>query len=1131
MLEIELEKFDLKAEGPIYSFTLSDLVMLQMVGNIGKFIEVIDRDNITIGNREKAYKFIKDTQNLVTSQSLFSGIVQKTIEAQFGEKHTALNQIGQNSIDSYLPGDIDRNVIFDTFREEGYLILKAKDYGVGMDMKTLVSDLLIPYNSSKEFDITKIGEHGIGWYSLVDLAEFVKVITKTRDSGKPIQAVIYKDNNEWNTKISYMKELQNKKDIQHGTEIIGHIPEDSTSDILIRDFLYQYLGLVNPSKANIFYGKENINSIRELYEGSMGADLNIGNTSRTLKFLVSKNAIKNIKDNRFKHRYSQLNNLMYTQAGLFVKYDSASFKDKTIHAEMLDSLMGNGLDFIVEIPDNVTLTKGRNSIIADHEAPLLDSMYRGFESIILDTLLTDDEMMTESSNIVLQSIADIFDKNYKKWIENMEMKNFSFGRRMLTRSASIGSKTIDIGALAIKYTGKAVAYPFVKLADGVKALYNIKDSDLTFKEKLKNAGEIAVKYTPKLAALTGLSYLEYEIYKYSGWIPVAGSLGGAISTYLGYQLYKNLEETTDIFHSSFTVLKYLNPLVSIPIIYDFSSKKFEALLHKLGLYVDIDEKRKRKLNKRLEKITKKYLSKFAKDKFLNKVVRKNIIPAEFVYSNNDKNITVEYLEKLGIYNYGAEFSEKLMIQDNGRNNPYQPREIIIVDGEKKLNKHQVKLSIDDLVELYLKRKLIFSKKGIKPELSSGEFFVQYSNPIVQSIIDKMDGTSLKISSYYDVKVLEDYIDNITTSIADISKFLYFFTPIGMAHLALSRYVDRIDNPFEETMYFNSSKKFIELNKDFFGNIKGNDFKNVGHKIAKTTLAIGTYTIGLPFLLTYWGSKAALKHIVIPGAKKLNPLKYPGYSVRLLSHMNFDNIACSLNDFFKDSFYNIPGLYNPNFNHFKDLDINGLGEIVNAVGAGKAYLDYFTIVKELDNLISKTLDTPNFNIYMDDMNLIGSEGLYLNKNKDLHIEIHGVIGEIISLSNINESYNNLNKVVFTVLDNLIHLKTHNEVFKIIEYDSVIPKEPQKIFYNHDYPDKETTRQFYEKKKELRRKTMHYFDENNINVLEYVGKFLPSIEETSSDLYFIYKEQLTKLVNSNNRELKKLKDILSVVVNSS
>ncbi|MBI1969576.1 ATP-binding protein, partial [Candidatus Woesearchaeota archaeon] len=561
-----------------YTIPLADLVMMQMVGNFDAFLELLTPNgNGEHGERfAEALRMIEDTRKQTTAQKLFPSIVEKTIEAQFGEKHVALRELGQNAIDAYTPEEQERPVLFHVEKENGHLVLRVRDYGIGMDVKGVIRDLLIPYNSGKEFDPTKIGEHGIGWYSVVDLASLVKTTTRQRDGNGAVQTLVYRDRETWKATIvpstpdGFYGPLHKKP---HGTEVTVYIPEQTTSPEDIRDFLFQYLGMVDSRNGQIFLGAAMINSAREAYRQASPIPVSIEREKKPLTMGVSKRGLSgDLNDPRFRHRNKNLEKILYTQRGLFVKYDTHPFHEETIHAQLIADLQKMGLDFWVEVPEHATLTKGRNSVIGDHRNPVLEGMYRAFEDLFLNVLLSDEQVVYHSSGTLLSSIANLFDKYYAQTAKVLEERKYSRKRRWLSKAAAAGMSAIDLGALAGRLAGKGAYYAGLGIVRGVRAtpkglrkaaLYPFAHlpSDLEklaayLTEKAPEWGEQAAGairfYGPFGVAVGGGLYGGIELYKHFGWKPylylgygIGGSLGLAVAgavVYGGYRLACALPE-------------------------------------------------------------------------------------------------------------------------------------------------------------------------------------------------------------------------------------------------------------------------------------------------------------------------------------------------------------------------------------------------------------------------------------------------------------------------------------------------------------------------------------------------------------------------------------------------------------
>jgi hypothetical protein len=456
LIKSKLSEFRTESD-ETYDLKISDLVMMQMIGDFDDFLKQIEGRK----THKEIQELIEDTRKKTTTEKLFPGIVEKTIEAQFGEKHAALRELVQNAVDSYDENTPERLVRIGVSEDKNHLELTVRDYGVGMDLSSLVRDLLIPYNSGKEFDPTKIGEHGIGWYSIVDISPVVRVATRAKNSTESSCALIYRDEEyTWKTSVIPSSSDGFKKDFDcdglHGTEVRAYIPKTVTDKEKLSAFLHQYVGTIDFRKGRIEFDNEIVNSVSDEYQRGTPVPVVIKGVASKMVMAVSKRLISgSSSDKRFKYRNENLSQVIFTQRGLFVKYSDMLFDEKTIHFKLANDLISVGLDFWVDLPSNVTLTKGRNNIIADHVPPVIDGMYRCFEGVFLDVLLNDDELIGHPSNIICNSVSEIFDKTYKSSIAAVQKREYTLTKRIIVQTATNLSLAVDVLCALSVRAGKA----------------------------------------------------------------------------------------------------------------------------------------------------------------------------------------------------------------------------------------------------------------------------------------------------------------------------------------------------------------------------------------------------------------------------------------------------------------------------------------------------------------------------------------------------------------------------------------------------------------------------------------------------------------------------------------------------
>jgi len=1106
-LEQTLDEVKKNSNGDVRVLPISDLVMMQMTGDFDSLLDKLESP--ASPDRDEVAKMIEATRESTTAKKLFSEIVRKTIEAQFGDKKATLRELGQNAIDSYDVDARDKRVIFDLKDEGDFRVLRVRDYGAGMSPKELVRDLLVPYNSGKEFDPTKTGEHGIGWYSIVDLADHVKVTTKKPLAPTTSQVVVFKKDEGWsfalanNLQDAFSPEL-NLGDNSSGTEVTAFIPKDKFTREEVEDSLYQYLGMVDLNDALIKFGPEFINSVSTTYNSASPVDIFLDKKWRATKLRmgVSKRGLyDNLNDPRFKIRNQNLEKILFTQKGHFIKYDSPQFGAGTVHSKLMGDMMGMGLDFWVEVPREVTLTKGRNNIIADHEPAVIEGMYKSFENLFLDVILTDERILYRDSQELFSSLSDIFKNQYQGLVKKAERKKFGFKRKLASYAAAVGSGFVDAGALIVAGTGKVikgtakglgsfVRYPFNSMPQDLANLAtSIRDGWPKFKEEFKKefpefnrtvispasavaagtfgatnaaieayqrygakgavistlgmlgaAGavtfrkpltEAAKKYGLRAltigAATAALGYGGYELYQNYGLKPVqiAGTVAlGAAATIGLYHVGRlgciaarsardslidwlkfngvkkrkvwdfegNLENILQIGEAmgreiSSLATKYTLPALKVatavgalsyglhevyshygpgPMIAaaigtgviggitlgnhklrELASKAKEGLLEKLGLYQNIEEKREKKKQRIMNRITKKYMSHIQKDEFFSRIMDKKIINSEFYFSENDKKAVEKVTSSLTIGEMFNNFWETGFLTpearersiENDRRNwhngggwnlprpEYTPKAKVRSDGT--LNKSTVKLSIDDLIKLRLEDKLRIDRgergyffRDIDNKPKNGDYVVDYKNPVVKAVIDKMDEVGIRTHHAFDVKILEDRLDNINGALREMATVAYIATGLGIANYiyksikgeidksnmsntgqAFSRFTDRcVGNIINYYNKKDKSKPLIEFGKGMvaggrfvakpllytaggLGAVYGagwgvyqayDKFGGLGLASAIAAIGIGGFIKIAPEASAALGREIVNRAVSTAGV--LNPLRYPGYVV-------------------------------------------------------------------------------------------------------------------------------------------------------------------------------------------------------------------------------------------------------------
>ena len=1213
-LEQELRKLE---KDKVIKLPLADLVMMQMVGNFPQFLNALSRDveQQSEEQRNAALDMIEDTRNAVTTPKLFPGIVQKTITAQFGVKHAALCALGQNAIDSYSVEAEEKKVIFDLRTEKNYHLLRVRDSGAGMDSASLVKNLLIPYNSGKEFDPNKIGEHGIGWYSIVDLSEVVKVTTKTAEMDAYVQALIYKEGEEWMASLSPSPGVQNEllqdKSLQDkslsgaeafSTEVLAYVSKDTTSVEGMRNYLFQHLGLVDTRRAKIFLGTEAVNTVRDQYQAAAPVNVHIDESVGQLTMSISKRTIRDLelKDSRFVHRNKNLNQAVFTQHGLFVNYDSMGFDAKSMHQEFLRKLQTMGLDLWVDLPANVTLTKGRNNIIADHAAPVLEAQYQAFENLFLDVILSDDELLYHSSGIVLEQIADLFDKTYKRHVTSAERNSYSLGRRVLSRTAAIAVGTLEVGYYMAYALYRAAKYGAIELPQKIgRAAMSVKAGfeEEEDKDKIKRIAGKTVKIGVPAAA--GVGAAGYGIYKlqdtydwdpfiYTGaalaslvafgvvamygprvvkGIPHVARSAGEAAGYFGRAFYEwarsfelpKFGRSESGKKSEKSLEQRLREETSkealLPRIGHFCKSVYMSALNSMGLYVDVEAKRRAKLEKKLAKISKQYLSKMQKDHFFAQLLNKKIIYAERYFDasiQDHKNSIENSIETVGDWmrfpiegHYASASARKKKVWQ-----------------EQPLQKTVTKISIDELVKLHLERRIKYDdpqKRWLDAKCGHGDYYVNYNNPVVRKVVENLEEIAHKVRKTYDVKVLEDRLDTLGEFAQSLGLLVYLCSGIGVVHAIYSENSDKVQNPFKD---FKPYRAIVSGGKAVAEAFRDREWASDLYQNAKIFLK---YAVLIP---TYYLPKYSLKlgagavkysarEWFIPGAKALNPVRYPGYARDIAQYVRDwqeERMKKGIERMLAqaDQVKQLPqhaqesdkeqlkkeqseketkeGLFKRLLNYcleqftinfitglgpapFDTLSADDLKAITARAHAGQLYADFTSALQDVNEIVAHSMSEKPYLLYLsyrrkgDDYEIEHSSGMHLRVNKrskepKLYLDLsecHRLLKLTQDLTAEQQDPAALTELSYTLLDLVIHQRAHDSLH----------------YYRHKFHNDDDKslhpRKFLDRKEKIRREVVSKMAENNISLPEIIGQRIPYVDQKENPKYVLLEAELAELVH--------------------
>jgi hypothetical protein len=365
---------------------LSDLVMLQMMGSLDEYVGELTQSS---GNHDAV---VAETRERASTPGVFDEIVKKSINAQFGQTYAIVRELAQNGKDAYFPGDTSKRVEFSTDTNSDNFVLTARDYGVGMAPIEVIRDLLVPYNSGKDRDSEKIGEHGIGWYSIMDLANGVQVVTGK--NGVRTTATIDRNEGVWQAEID-----TSKGDFQ-GTEVKAIADPSKSDNTEIRRQLEKNVGLCDPKTVQITLDGNQINTISREYRLGGQSSINYKGKTDTLDLSFKRNGHHDKK-------------VIMTQDGLFIREEDIPFQEGGLHYNFMNSLIEEGFNFWFDLPTNVGLTKGRNNVVSRDRPHIYQAMLPTLEQCILDVVLEDEKLVKKLDSKIANWVRNIFYNTYQ----------------------------------------------------------------------------------------------------------------------------------------------------------------------------------------------------------------------------------------------------------------------------------------------------------------------------------------------------------------------------------------------------------------------------------------------------------------------------------------------------------------------------------------------------------------------------------------------------------------------------------------------------------------------------------------------------------------------------------------------
>jgi hypothetical protein len=313
-------------------------------------------------------------------------ILSRTIYAQSASRRGPLRELVQNALDASPRGEL-----VDIRTSHDGAEITITDRGRGMTRRELLSELLIPFESAKRGDPSLVGEHGIGFFSALELAPHVELTTVSDEGtstlsirpiggGPPFSDFAFRITtapaSAWRRAAgTFARGLR-------GTEVRLALARAIPRSTLASE-IASAAGLVDPEVLRIYVDGVLVNTARARLRRVARAQLNaLGKRVGEIDLFVGRGAGIDPW-------------LTIAQAGLFVcvKQDPFTGPELSLHRDLFRALTGAGYGIVAEIPRSAPLNKSRSGVASNIARSVELAVTLAFERFVLEDALFDRELL------------------------------------------------------------------------------------------------------------------------------------------------------------------------------------------------------------------------------------------------------------------------------------------------------------------------------------------------------------------------------------------------------------------------------------------------------------------------------------------------------------------------------------------------------------------------------------------------------------------------------------------------------------------------------------------------------------------------------------------------------------------
>ena len=364
---------------------LADILMMYVSGHADDLISIIRE-----GSQASLDSMVDSVKGEQNNAGLYERIVDHSIENQIDSEYGFIRELIQNAIDAY-NGEQDLDIDITTGKtENGDYVLSVRDYGEGMDLDSIMKNLLVVMGSSKKKKANKIGEFGQGFFSALDYAKNAEIITKKGNETTVVD--VHNSPEGWIAEISTDSEEYFPKN-PSGTDVSIRVDAQDFDEKKFYKWAKKLGGFVD-DKFNLTFNGEKINNSKGYKKVREGDNFEL--------------YIKR------KEKGRSVSNVVFTQNGLYVNEYSNPFDYGTVQSLIWEALREKGFEMRVELPKEVMLTNGRNGWIADYDDLVMGTVHDYFIDYFLSDVLEDEKLVEELDSAIGELVEKVLSKEVKE---------------------------------------------------------------------------------------------------------------------------------------------------------------------------------------------------------------------------------------------------------------------------------------------------------------------------------------------------------------------------------------------------------------------------------------------------------------------------------------------------------------------------------------------------------------------------------------------------------------------------------------------------------------------------------------------------------------------------------------------